>query len=555
MYISAEVLDISQKLDLSKLPVAKDAAFNSHAHEHDARCHPDTRVELLDQIKEWAKNPCGQCIFWLQGMAGTGKSTISHTVAQWFQDRELLGASFFFKRGEADRGNASRFFTTITVQLVAKETVLASSVLAAIEADQSVSNKALKVQFEKLILEPLGRLTGNPDKPKTVVIVIDALDECENERDAKNIIYLLSRTKALTSLKLRIFVTSRPDLHIRLGFDKIRGNYQDIILHKIPHHIIEHDIAAFLEYELAEIMKEYDDSVGQDRQLPSDWPGQATVKVLVDMAVPLFIFAATICRFINDRRLGSPEQQLQKVLAYQTKTTESEIDKLDATYRPILDQLVFGLTNAAKRRQIEEFRDVVGAIVLLAEPLSTSSLARLLNIPRPTIDSRLEHLHSVLSVPLSADSPVRMLHLSFRDFLVDSDKRETNPFSVDERECHIRIANRCLEILNLSGHLKRDICGLEKPGKMRIEVDSDIIYTRLPIHVRYACQYWVHHLEQSHSYIRDGDDTHLFLIHHFLHWLEVLSFIGKISMSISLISTLQSLIAVRKYNKTCRLLD
>ena len=467
----------------------------------------------------------------------------------------MLGASFFFKRGEADRGNVSRFFTTITIQLVAKETVLASSVLAAIEADQSVSNKALKVQFEKLILEPLGRLIGNPDKPKTVVIVIDALDECENERDTKNIIYLLSRTKALTSLKLRIFVTSRPDLHIRLGFDKIRGNYQDIILHKIPHHIIEHDIAAVLEYELAEIMKEYDDSVGQDRQLPSDWPGQATVKVLVDMAVPLFIFAATICRFINDRRLGSPEQQLQKVLAYQTKTTESEIDKLDATYRPILDQLVFGLTNAAKRRQIEEFRDVVGAIVLLAEPLSTSSLARLLNIPRPTIDSRLEHLHSVLSVPLSADSPVRMLHLSFRDFLVDSNKRETNPFSIDERECHIRIANRCLEILNLSGHLKRDIYGLEKPGKIRIEVDSDIIYTRLPIHVRYACQYWVHHLEQSHSYIRDGDDTHLFLIHHFLHWLEVLSFIGKISMSISLISTLQSLIAVRKYNKTCRLLD
>jgi hypothetical protein len=61
-------------------------------------------------------------------------------------------------------------------------------------------------------------------------------------------------------------------------------------------------------------------------------------------------------------------------------------------------------------------------------------------------------------------------------------------------------------------------------------------------------------LEQSHSCIRDRDHTHLFLIHHFLHWLEALSFIGKISMSISLISTLQSLIAVRKYNKMCRLL-
>ena len=540
--ISAEILEISQKLDLSKLPTVKDAAFNSHAEEHNARCHPDTRIELIREIKKWADNPRGECIFWLKGMAGTGKSTISHTVAQSFASKGMLGASFFFKRGEGDRGNASLFFTTITTQLVAKETALATFVRAAIEADPAVSRKALKEQFEKLILEPLGKLMGDPDKPKTIVMVIDALDECE-VRDAKSIIHLLPQANALTSLKLRIFVTSRPDLPIRLGFGKIKGKYQDMVLHEIPQPIIVHDIAAYLKEELAGIMKEYNDLVGQDRQLPADWPGQATVKVLVDMAVPLFIFAATVCRFINDRRFGSPEQQLQKVLAYQTKPTESEMDKLDATYRPILDQLVFGLTNnTAKRHLIEEFRDVVGSIVLLAEPLSTSSLARLLDIPRSTIDSRLDSLHSVLSVPCSADSPVRLLHLSFRDFLVDSDKRETNPFWIDTRECHMRIANRCLQILNSSGHLKRDICGLENPGKMRMEVDPDTIHTHLPAHVRYACQYWVHHLEQSHGRIRDGDHTHLFLKCHFLHWLEGLSLIGKISDSVGMVTALQSMV-------------
>lgn len=56
--------------------------------------------------------------FWLNGMAGTGKSTVSRTVAQTFADRGQLGGSFFFKRGERDRENASLLFTTIVHELV-----------------------------------------------------------------------------------------------------------------------------------------------------------------------------------------------------------------------------------------------------------------------------------------------------------------------------------------------------------------------------------------------------------------------------------------------------
>lgn len=109
---------LEAKFDLSKLPVARGAAFNSHQSEHDARCHPDTRVDLLREIYDWADDIDGKCIFWLRGKAGTGKSTISRTVAQAFADKGRLGASFFFKRGEHDRENASLFFTTIAVDLV-----------------------------------------------------------------------------------------------------------------------------------------------------------------------------------------------------------------------------------------------------------------------------------------------------------------------------------------------------------------------------------------------------------------------------------------------------
>src|SRR5262245_1192451 len=96
---------IEQKLELGKLPIAKGASFDSHMEEHNPRCLPNTRTELLHHIQQWAQDRNGKPIFWLSGMAGTGKSTIARTIAQLFTDQHQLGASFFFKRGEGERGN------------------------------------------------------------------------------------------------------------------------------------------------------------------------------------------------------------------------------------------------------------------------------------------------------------------------------------------------------------------------------------------------------------------------------------------------------------------
>jgi NACHT domain len=237
-----QVLDISQTLVLSQLPIAKDAAFDSHADEHDARCHPQTRVAIRQEIRRWIEDLEGKCIFWLNGMAGTGKSTISRTVAQSFADTGDLGASFFFKRGERDRSSAALLFTTIAAKLVAKVPALATDVGAAIDANRAITGKPLKQQFEKLILEPLGILKNDPSNIKKVVIVIDALDECERDNDIKLVIYLLSLAKTVSSVRFRVFVTSRPELPIRLGFNDIRGKYQDLVLHEIPRPVIEDDI-------------------------------------------------------------------------------------------------------------------------------------------------------------------------------------------------------------------------------------------------------------------------------------------------------------------------
>ncbi|KAI9767392.1 MAG: hypothetical protein M1839_004511, partial [Geoglossum umbratile] len=520
--------NIHIKFDLAKLPVAKGASFDSHMDEHSARCLANTRVELRSQIAEWAKDRNGKPIFWLKGMAGTGKSTIARSVAQSFADRHQLAASFFFKKGEGERGNATRFFTTIATDLVAHIPGLILGIRKTLDADPGISERALKNQFEKLILHPL--LEMAPSQTLACIVVIDALDECEREGDIRVILQLLARAKDIKSVSLRILVTSRPELPIRLGFKQmLDGTYQDLVLHEVPKGTIEQDIRLFLEHELREIQEQ--------RSLPPKWPSGDEIQVLVELAIPLFIFAATACRYIADRR-DNPMKRLEVVLQYQSATY---VSKLDRTYLPILSQLFDDEDEADKQRRTSEFRDMVGSIVVLESLLSISSLAHFFQISKEDIRCRLDSLHSVLSIPDSEDLPVRLLHPSSRDFLVDPQKKGKSPFWIDERETHERLANKCLELLSSPEGLRQNMCKLLNPGTLRSEIDERTIAICLPPELQYACRYWVHHLEQSDCHIHDGDPIHLFLRKYFLYWLEAMSLIREAYKCIHIINRLQAL--------------
>lgn len=172
-----------------------------------------TRVDILKRVQSWGAARDGECIFWLNGKAGTGKSTISRTVAQSFHDNGMLGARFFFKRGEGDRGRAAFFFTTIAVHLARKVPSLAPHLQDEINADPFIGEKQLKDQFDKLIASPINKLPRHP-QPPIIVVVVDALDECDNFEHTKLIIHLLSQARKFTSVPLRFFVTSRPELPI-----------------------------------------------------------------------------------------------------------------------------------------------------------------------------------------------------------------------------------------------------------------------------------------------------------------------------------------------------
>lgn len=525
-----------QDRQLDKLLVADGAAFDSYYRQHEPQCVQDTRVDLLRQVQTWNLDHA-KCIFWLNGIAGTGKSTIARTVACAFADQKNLGASFFFSRGVGDLGHAAKFVATIADQLACLSPLLKRHISQAIAEHDNITRQGLRNQWRELILKPLSMLDR---QHLTLTLVIDALDECEREDDIKLLLQLFVEVKDLQTVNLKIFLTSRPETPIRLGFrDMPEILHHELVLHDVPRPIVEHDISVFLRHEL--------DGIRKQRNLSKDWPGNETAELLVKRSDCFFIYIATACRFIRDPN-WHPYERLSLILEGDA-TGHQHTAELDGMYMQILKHsAINSATQEDKYRLSDRFRLVVGSIVTAFDVLSTIALANLLDRPVKDVGLALNSLHSVLNVPKEQDLPIRLLHPSFRDFLVDSRRCYDGCFYIDQELLHMELAKRCLELL--SHALKKDICNLRMPGVLIHEVQSSEIEVHLPKDVQYACRYWVDHLEKVNHKARikiglcDNGQIHTFFVKNFLHWLEALSLMGKISEGMHMITTLTSMLKV-----------
>lgn len=131
---------------LSSLPYADEAPIYSITKEHDPSCLDKTRVDLLDEIDSWVEGEDERCIFWLCGLAGTGKSTIARTVARRYYNKQRLAASFFFSRGSGDVGHALKVVTSIAVQLAQSVPAVRQHISDAVVEHSDIVNQSLRHQ-------------------------------------------------------------------------------------------------------------------------------------------------------------------------------------------------------------------------------------------------------------------------------------------------------------------------------------------------------------------------------------------------------------------------
>lgn len=527
-----------QDRQLAKLAYAEGAAFDSSHRQYEPHCTPGTRLSLLKVLHEWAANH-GKCIFWLNGMAGTGKSTIARTFAHELLDQSRLGASFFFSRGTGDLGHAAKFISTIACQLANVSPLVKKYICEAITQHGNVTRQGLRNQWKELILRPLARLSSQSNL--TLTLVVDALDECEHEEDMGTLLQLFIEAKDITTVNLKVFVTSRPDSPIRIGFrDMPEIIYQDLILHDIPRSIVEHDICVYLTHELVAIRKE--------RNLPSHWPNEDTKDLLVQKSNGLFIYISTACRFIRDKD-WLPEEQLSLILQDDI-VGDSPTSRLDNMYTQVLRYSVLRNKIGKDRDRVSKrFKQIVGPIVVLFDVLNSHELANLLSGSESEVDVTLNSLYSVLNIPKDKLLPIRLLHPSFRDFLVDSKRCQDSDISIDESIVHEDLAQNCLHIM--SQFLGKDICALKIPGARADELSNIQIDSQIPKHVQYACCYWIDHvLLTSHDrrieigLLHEGGQIHTFLKKHLLYWIETLSLVGKTSQGVLMMTKLESMLQV-----------
>ncbi|KAH0425835.1 g-protein beta wd-40 repeats containing [Colletotrichum camelliae] len=536
------VAGMSRRVDnkvLNHLPVAKGAVYDSRDNQHEDTCLPGTRVDLLEKITQWAQNPKDQRVYWLNGMAGTGKSTISRTFAMTCAKKNILGASFFFKRGESDRSSAGLFFSTIARQLADHRQDLCQPLIDSIKKDPGISSKSMSEQFWRLLEEPLQQVLLQSHQPSQV-LVIDALDECADDRDVKGLVVLLSKLTERKSFGLKIFITSRPDVAAEFAFGSIAGFYQEIILQEVEKDFIDQDISTYMDVTLTKVRDQWNRRTrGKALSIPANWPGRESLGILVDHARPLFIFAATACRFVQDYRRGNPKEQLEYLL--QAIENQEVGGTMYATYSPMLQNFMKGGGGFQRQNSdhLQSFRQIVGTIILLEEPMCADSLAQLIKVKTSDVMRITGLLRSVLDISRTHQA-IKLFHLSFRDFLVSS---EAGEFTIRSKEVHTKIALNCIELLSSRRSLRYNMGALH-PGDHYSQLNRQVVDQEFPPHMRYACVHFIRHLKESEARLRDGDSIHQFLQVYLLHWTEALVILGKASTIVSILDNLIGLVEV-----------
>ncbi|KAK5634345.1 hypothetical protein RRF57_010059 [Xylaria bambusicola] len=506
-----------------------EAAFNARSREHWPLCLENTRQSLLEQIHNWADAKDGKHIYWLKGMAGTGKSTIALTIAQQYSEKERLGASFFFSRGSGDLASAEKFAVTIASQLARNLPGFEEHVDDAVVSHPHIRKVGLYEQWEKLVLEPLS-LLGKRTSSSHAVIVVDALDECNSEDDVSLLIQCLANAAAISGIYLRVLVTSRPEQLIDFGFGRISPDArEDFILHNIEHFIVDQDLKLFYEDRLVHIAERFN--------LGDSFISDGIIQTLVRKSDRLFIYAATACRFVYDGGPLLAQERLSSLVKLEKQSAQPE-KELYKMYAAVLEQ------SFQQNYQPEEvarvytaFNRVVGSIVVLSDTMTPAELSALIFEPQDKILAVLRCLYSVLDVSEQAGGRIRLVHPSFRDFLLDATKAPDRRISVDAKATHRDLLFCCLRLMK--GYLKRNMCNIEPPGTRVHKIPKARIDQFISRPVQYACCNWIFHLQHSDVNL-DGEFPEMidFFHDHFLYWLETLAWIERLSEGVTMIKLL-----------------
>ena len=504
---------------------AKGADFR---HGDRQGCLKGTRKAVLDEIELWSKDSSTSPVYWLNGLAGTGKSTIAQTIAERIFADGRLGASFFCSRDFEDRRSLHHILPTLSFQLAHRYPEFRSILVPLLRSNPDIGHESLFNQMRMLIVEPLSSLHIS------TVIIVDALDECVDEEPQSAILSVMGRlVEQIPDVKF--LITGRPEPRIQSGFrlSLLRPLTDVFVLHEVNPSVINTDIRLFLEHGLSELAKR--------RDIEDAWPTDAQLDVLCNRAAGLFVYAAATLKFL-DHAFSPPSKQLDIIMRTPASTTHEGKAKLrPSTTLDSLYLAVFqGAFDGMDTEDDERVRSVVGVVVLAINPLPPLAIATLVNLGKQEVIDLLRLIHSLLKLPEDPGSPAIPFHKSFPDFITDPDRCPNKRFHISPSAGHLSLALSCLKLMN--NNLHQNLLSLPHYAlNLEVEDLEARVKDQISITLQYACKSWHIHLAEVRGDISAIIPTlQRFLQEGFLAWLEVLSVIGAARGAVIALNKLMS---------------
>ena len=506
------------------MPYACGARF-----EWEKGCLPGTRESFLREICDVLNNSDEDAprVCLLTGVAGSGKSAVAHSIARLYYEQKRLGSSYCFASTDVANRNPKNLFSTIARDLSDHDPQYKSVLWQAVKDDRALrTSQSPMEQFKKLIIEPSKHIHGIGP----LVIVIDALDESGDQASRRQLLRAISEQIAESALptNLRFLITARPETDI---LSELTGGPQIVRkqMGDIPQHTVDEDIKRFIHH-----------SLDKYTELESYWPNQEWCRLLVHHSQTLFQWASTACNFIGGD--GAAGLDLRERFEIMVQANNSEgVHPLDKLYRTILEQQ-FRLAVAQRH-----FREVMAVILALNEPLSITSLSALF-LGRLNIRDIIKPLGSLLDGVLDEEKPIRPLHTSFRDFLLD--QARSSIFHIDIQPRHSLCLGRAL-LACMRNMLRFNICDLKDSRVLNTAIPDlrSRVNKAIPSRLAYSCQYWMDHLQHAECTPDLLNEVTLFFKDIFPYWLEAISLLSLSSPLSSILSALETCTTIRKWAK------
>jgi hypothetical protein len=294
--------------------VSPNAFYDSDNRPDPPKCHPNTRVAVINKIIDWATGIIETEAFmlWLYGPAGAGKTAIARKVAELFAEHGRLLASFLFFRSDPKRNTMKPLVANIAYRVACVIPATHDLINTAMEADPLILSYSVEVQFTKLVLEPLRLLADQGyfiNRQSSLLVVIDGLDECLDKGAQTNFIKFLSSSVVQYPLPLKFLIVSRPEAHIKSAFSLVGERLTVSHLELNNDFFPDEDIRRFLTDSFRDIKKSHPCCSG----IPPFWPSEQQIDTLICKGSGQFIYASLAIRFINFT-FDSPMRQLDIVL-------------------------------------------------------------------------------------------------------------------------------------------------------------------------------------------------------------------------------------------------